>query len=135
LTPEDVIRTLKRFEKLRREGRDLSPGHPGGDKNELVPAKSPHKLRRHRLFGQSLGHGFEEVISHRVAEAVVEPLEPVQIKKENCQVVGGSLCDLLFQVRPHTPPVGHASQPVMRRLMGQRVLLKGQITHEQVECL
>ena len=101
-----------------------SPVQRTEDRRELVAADPRHDVGLAHADAQRMGELAQRLVARRVAVAVVELLEPVEVADHDVGVdaVARGQCPLVLQRRLERVPVRETRQRVEVRELGERVL-------------
>ncbi|MDP9397604.1 MAG: hypothetical protein M3P96_07150 [Actinomycetota bacterium] len=107
---------------------------------ELVPAQAAHRVRRSYAALQPPGQDDEQVVARRVAQAVVDGLEVVDVDEQHGEVLAGAAADRFGVAEPvgEQRPVAQPGEGVVQRLMPQallELLAVGHVAHGQHDAL
>ena len=84
----ELKRVSEIVQDFLRDGAHVgNPLHFINDHNEFIAADPPDRIRIAHTGAQTPGHLLQQLIAHRVSEAVVEVFEAIQIKKEHGHLV------------------------------------------------
>ena len=104
---------------------------------ELVAAEPRRQLLGTHVAAQALGEGDEQLVAGRVAEVVVDRLEPVQVDEEHDRLgaVGRCALERLVDAGVEEAPVRQARERVVERLVAELRLEIGELGERLLELL
>ena len=112
--------------------------HVGAHDDELVAAGAGREVRGAQHALEPLGERDEQVVAGRVAERVVDELEPVEVEEQDrdVRVRPGRAPQRPVERLEQERPVGETGERVVRGVVGQPVLellAVGDVEHHAVE--
>ena len=92
------------------------------DQDELVATEAGQGVGGAEQPGEPAGDGDQQLVAGGVAEAVVDPLEPVEVHEHDRDGAAAAVGQCAVEAVEQQRPVRQSGQRVVQRLVGERVL-------------
>src|ERR1700730_1261974 len=107
-------------------------GHPFSQDNELISAQAARGVVRTQAARDPAGNGYEELVAGRVAQDIVDRLEPVEIDQHDGEAswVAVTHLESVFEAVVEQSTVGEAGEAVVKRLVSYQCFTLLLVLHD-----